>query len=93
MKTRYLAFFGPLVTVLILVITNILFSGRMVGVGEKLQALEQHQQALRLENKDLNTSVAKLGSLHVAEEEAIAQGYARITTVAQLTATRPVALR
>ena len=92
MKT-FLWYVFPAIIVLALAVANIVASAQAVNMGERLHDLNVKQAVLRQEQRELDSTLASTLSLHKLRDEALAQGYQPIGTVAFVSSAKPVAMR
>lgn len=92
MKT-FLWYVFPVMIVLVLCVLNIVASAKAVNMGERLHNLDVKQAVLRQEQRELDSSLAVVLSLHKLRDEALVQGYQPIDTVAFVSSAKPVAMR
>jgi len=92
MKT-FLWYVFPAMVVLSLCVLNIVASAKAVNMGERLHALDAKQAILRQEKKELDSALATSLSLHKLRDEALAQGYEPVGSVAFVSSAKPVAMR
>lgn len=89
----FLWYVFPVMIVLALSVANIVASAKAVNMGEHLHDLDLKQATLRQEQRELDGTLAETLSLHGLLNEAIAQGYQPIGTVAFISSAKPVAMR
>ena len=92
MKTL-LTLFVPALIVACAVFVNIVYSANTVSFGSKMQVFDNKYNALRLEQKELDTTLSSLLSLQSLKSEAATLGFIPISGVQYLAGTQPVAMR